>query len=255
MIIKTTIFFVTLIILIILFIIIRRNHHKTTIEIVVARYNEDLSWTLDEPFNRFTYIVYNKGVNEDFEKSRVSKIISLKNIGRNDHSYLYHIVHNYDSLSDIIVFFTGSVNIERKRPRAIKILEYIEKNKNAVIISDENFTNGPISQKLYGFELDSWCASDTQNSIAEGKDCNTQKSSFRPLGKWFSHYFHHTLTPQCVTYSGILSINKKDVLKHNKEWYTHLLHELEAGPNPEAGHYIERSWCSIFNISTTNIIL
>ena len=42
------------------------------IDIVISRYNEDLKWTLEEPFNEFQYIVYNKGDNEEFEKTFVS---------------------------------------------------------------------------------------------------------------------------------------------------------------------------------------
>ena len=38
-------------------------------DIIVSRYNEDLNWTKEEPFNRFSYIVYNKGNNDNFEKS------------------------------------------------------------------------------------------------------------------------------------------------------------------------------------------
>ena len=37
------------------------NENNINIEVVVARYNEDLSWTLEEPFNKFQYTVYNKG--------------------------------------------------------------------------------------------------------------------------------------------------------------------------------------------------
>ena len=44
------------------------------IDIVIARYNEDLEWTLDYPFNKYQYIVYNKGDNEDFVKTNVKKM-------------------------------------------------------------------------------------------------------------------------------------------------------------------------------------
>jgi hypothetical protein len=39
------------------------------IEIVVARFNEDLRWTCEFPFNHFQYIVYNKGNNDNFNSS------------------------------------------------------------------------------------------------------------------------------------------------------------------------------------------
>ncbi len=40
---------------------------------IIARYNEDLKWTLEFPFNQFNYIVYNKGVNMLFEKKTCNK--------------------------------------------------------------------------------------------------------------------------------------------------------------------------------------
>ena len=49
------------------------------VKIIVARYNEDLSWMEEPPFNKFRYIVYNKGINDDFEKCNVDKIIQLPN--------------------------------------------------------------------------------------------------------------------------------------------------------------------------------
>ena len=58
----------------------------TDVEIIIARYNESLSWTLLTPFNQFKYTVYNKGDNALFEKKHVSKIINLPNVGINDHT-------------------------------------------------------------------------------------------------------------------------------------------------------------------------
>jgi hypothetical protein len=42
--------------------------YMENIDIVVSRYNEDLKWMNEYPFNKFQYIVYNKGVNENFCK-------------------------------------------------------------------------------------------------------------------------------------------------------------------------------------------
>ena len=81
------------------------------IEIIVSRYNENLEWLNEEPFNKFRYIVYNKGVNDSFEKNNVKEIINLPNVGRCDHTYLYHIVNNFEKLGVINVFFPGSLNI------------------------------------------------------------------------------------------------------------------------------------------------
>ena len=68
--------------------------------IVVARYNEDIKW-LDE-FNNFNVHLYNKG-DDNLENST-----KLPNIGREAHTYLTHIVENYDNLDDVIIFTQGN---------------------------------------------------------------------------------------------------------------------------------------------------
>jgi len=81
------------------------------VNIIVSRFNEDLSWLNEDPFNKFTYIIYNKGDNDFFCKTNVIKIVNIKNVGKNDHTYLYHIITDYDTLANILVFFPGSLNI------------------------------------------------------------------------------------------------------------------------------------------------
>ena len=45
--------------------------------------------------------IYNKG------DSHIPNSISLHNVGRESHTYLYHIVNNWDKLADRTVFFQG----------------------------------------------------------------------------------------------------------------------------------------------------
>lgn len=68
--------------------------------IVVARYNEDLKWTKQYS----NVIIYNKGgkLNDD-----EYKYISLKNVGREGHTYYTHIYENYDNLTDYVIFLQG----------------------------------------------------------------------------------------------------------------------------------------------------
>ena len=80
------------------------------ISIIISRYNENLKWTLEYPYNKYKYIVYNKGNNDFFEKKNVINVINLPNVGRESHTYLYHIITNYDNLKDINVFLPGSID-------------------------------------------------------------------------------------------------------------------------------------------------
>jgi Protein of unknown function (DUF3431) len=70
-------------------------------QLVVAKYEEDVIWL--NQLNNIDYVVYNKG-NED------EKYISLPNIKRETHTYVYHLVHEYNNLHkyNYIIFTQGN---------------------------------------------------------------------------------------------------------------------------------------------------
>jgi hypothetical protein len=220
------------------------------IDIIVARYNEDLKWTLEFPFNKFKYIVYNKGINNDFEMENVKKVIPLENVGKCDHTYLYHIINNYDNLADINVFFPGSIDMIRKKKIARRILNEIQLTNKAVFIS---YHTNNIKKEFYNFELSSWKTSYYKNSMIN-QEITLKKSEIRPYGLWYSNLFGD-IEVSCFIYYGIFSISKKDIIQHPKTRYETLIKDLSDHSNPEVGHYFERSWCVVFHpLNDTNII-
>ena len=72
-------------------------------EIVLAHYNEDLTWILKEANHCH---VYHKGkiVIPDW---RFRQWEVLPNVGRESHTYLHHIIVNYDRLANVTVFLQG----------------------------------------------------------------------------------------------------------------------------------------------------
>jgi hypothetical protein len=75
---------------------------SSKVAIVIARYNENCKWAL--AYNDIT-IVFNKGKNNLPEFSR---IVNLKNKGREGDTYLHYILHNYYILPDRVIFVQGS---------------------------------------------------------------------------------------------------------------------------------------------------
>jgi hypothetical protein len=221
------------------------------IEIVVSRFNEDLKWTTTGIFNNYKYIVYNKGDNDNFEKSNVDKIIELKNVGKCDHTYLYHIITNYNNLSDITLFLPGSLDLIQKREKATELLDKIKKMNNAVFLG-EYYKN--IKNKFEKFCLDNWISSNRQN-FYKNNETALQLSEIRPFGQWYKDNFADEIV-NYVCYWGIFSIDKRDIIQHPISRYTKLLNQLSTSSNPEVGHYIERSWNAIFHpMINTNILL
>lgn len=214
---------------------------KKDIDIIIARYNEDLKWTLEKPFNKYQYIVYNKGTNNDFEKSRVKKIINLPNVGKCDHTYVYHIIKNYDNLSDIQLFLPGSVDMPHKKKIASKILYEIEERNKAVFIS---LNETDVLKNHYNTQFTEYMTTYEANRNIN-PEIYLKKSSIRPFGKWFENKFGN-IKVDCMIYYGVFSIDKNDILQHPKSRYENLIDDLSDHSNPEAGHYFERSWCAIF---------
>jgi hypothetical protein len=70
------------------------------IEIVVAKYREDISWT---KHLKYKVTVYNKNVQDNhlFERN-------LLNSGKDAHTHLHHIVTNWYTLSDYTIFLQGN---------------------------------------------------------------------------------------------------------------------------------------------------
>jgi hypothetical protein len=213
------------------------------IEIIVSRFNEDLSWTQETPFNLFQYIVYNKGNNDNFNKTNVKKIVNIENVGKNDHTYLFHIIENYANLSNIIVFFPGSLNLDYKKNKAKRILNNIIKSKFSMAYFVGEY-NTDLKKHFNNFTLDNWETSDKNNFLLNNES-TLKKCVIRPYGNWYTYFFGNT-NAHWSSLWGVYSVDKRDIIQHPVERYQRLLQTVNTHSNPEAGHYIERSWGVIF---------
>jgi len=236
------------IILLILAIIIVVKLKKTVetfdshIEIVISRYNEDLEWLKKKMFI-YPVTIYNKGNNDNFYKPKGCKVIKLPNVGRESHSYLYHVVNNYDKLSDLTVFLPGSADDKRKIKWVNKVINKIKKEAKTTFPAQER---GDIKKKFYNFELDNWESTHESNNKA-----NSEKklfpSNIRPFGKWYEAHFDKNV--KYSGYGGIFAVSDIHIKQYNKQYYKKLLKEIGVSSNPEVGHYFERAWVAVFGVT------
>lgn len=217
---------------------------KNGIEIVISRYNEDLKWTTEYPFNKYKYIVYNKGGNnEDYEKTNVLRSYNIKNQGKCDHTYLYHIVHNYDNMADIVVFLPGCINeCYFKFAKAKLIIDLLDKYNEAFFVVDYH-TNNSILEEYYYFKVDDY-KSMSQSNLEKNAEIKFRTSKTRPYGKWYEENFACKI--QDVSLFGIMAINKRDIYNHEKQYYYTFMKSLEGAINDELSHYFEKSWEAVF---------
>ena len=74
--------------------------------LIISRYDEDISWL--SSYETFNLYIYNKG--SRIKNYEFKNIINLKNVGRESHTWLYHIVNNYNKLDDINIFLQGRID-------------------------------------------------------------------------------------------------------------------------------------------------
>ena len=216
---------------------------QNEIELVVSRYNEDLEWLKEDPFNKYPVICYDKGSNNEYYQPTHMQKIHLENIGRIDHTILYHIITNYDSLATVSIFLPGSLNMEHKKAKAIQNIQEVETHKDSVFIG--YYHKAGVRNELYNFSLDEWKASDSKNA-SMNSETTLELAKERPFGKWYDSHFND-IRIDIVSFYGIFAVSKKHILQHPKSYYENLIKELSNSSNPEVGHYFERSWCAVFH--------
>lgn len=221
-----------------------------TCDLVIARYKEKLDWL--QQYKNYDFrniILYNK-YEPDNDKSckdlgatlngKDCIKINLANEGRCDHTYLYHIINNYDTLADVTIFSKGSSDMYRENKKLKFTVAKVFETRDTVMSNDTLAT--PIHVHAADFVLSRYKSTHPANNDT---DLTVKPASVRPFGKWYQHYFPGFSTIK-VVYAGIFSVSKEHIKQHPKSYYEMLIKEVEGHHNPEAGHYFERSWTTIF---------
>tara|TARA_B100000965_G_scaffold402721_1_gene429287 strand:- start:3135 stop:3845 length:711 start_codon:yes stop_codon:yes gene_type:complete len=211
------------------------------INIVVSRYDEDLSWLT--PFvSTFKITVYNKG--SQLTNSNFNKVIKLPNVGRESHTILSHIVNNYDSLDQYLIFLQGKIDdlypITFYHPK-----DYLPRLKKYQFSVGRLGMLGPLHWKDdLGIPYD-------KKYSKKWNNFNITRSSlgFRNFSKLL---FPEIPWLIATSYGGCFAVSRERVLIHKKSFYEHLLYLMSQSTNPIEGHYLERLWCYMF---TTNKLL
>ena len=220
------------------------------VDIVVSRYNENIEWLNNPPFtNNTTHVLlYEKGPN--ISNIPHAQSIHLPNVGRCDHTFLYHIINNYDSLPDVTVFLPGSALMDHKINNTQKVLDavtqYIDTHDINIIhrVQHDLCANTPVKH-LEDFVLDKWTTSNIENKTINDESA-LQPSPIRPFGKWFYQNLPNIELKSKVWYFAIFVVTKEQIRKHPIELYKRLIKYVDNHSNPEVGHYLERTWANLF---------
>ncbi|MDC3089405.1 DUF3431 domain-containing protein [Prochlorococcus sp. AH-716-N03] len=202
--------------------------------IIIARYNENIDWLLK--YQDFNVIIYNKG--SFIANKRLGEIITLPNVGRESHTWLYHIVSNYQNLDEVNIFLQGRID-------DLGVLAYqdLYKYQNECIRKGFSVRRfgilGPFHWVKYlGLEKNSKYKDQLTN-----KSLKEPEISFKELAQTFIPKIPlFTIT----NYGGCFAVSKELIKQHKVSLYRELLDILSANDNPLEGHYMERLWCYLF---------
>lgn len=219
---------------------------ECTRHIVIARYNEPIDWVNTLPDVKTTKIyLYNKGgddVSFAKQESQVT-VATLPNVGRESHTYLTHIIDNYDKLDpkDVTFFTQGGLSTHAHGP----IPKFIENTVSEALRIGINESRAiwhrliPQHQARATFRISEW----------PPKTPVTPNARNENFGQWFERCLGRPIPQQNVfkwIAAGTFAVRNDRILKHPKAFYEMLIAEVNDCNNPETGHFFERSWYYIF---------
>lgn len=184
------------------------------IDIVIARYKEDINWT--QNIKDKNIFIYNKFHNEK---------IHLPNVGREAHTYLYHIISNYYILNDITIFIQADPFHHCK--------DFFRIINNLNIDKDIQ----PLSKPTVEDEL---------------SKCRKDKA--HPYGLFLAYFMKLLFDIDMdikqtinVTYGAQFACTKNAILNRPIEFYKFLLNFVAYEECPIESYIFERLWLYIFN--------
>lgn len=230
-----------------------------SIDFVVARFAEDLRWLAAPIFHSAgtRVLVYNKGSSIDDSVVRClpprTTIRQLPNIGRDFHTYLTHITRAADAtsscdhdhtLADITVFLPASVgSIPEKQHILANVLDTLPG------VNPQHCALWPVDVSLLDefkhFVIEEYATRDPGN-LAINPERRLTPAKPRPFGLWLDAVIRGALEETGpVGMCGIMAATRASILRRPQAVYRRLLDTVSVGPNPEAGHYVERVWATL----------
>jgi len=210
---------------------------KNPCQLVLAHYQEDLQWVVEQNWDNV--VVYTKGpegptLNVDFPQ------IPLPNVGREAHTYLHHIVANYDDLADITIF--SQAGIADHAGDNVRLSSLASQAADAREHGMTGFSRKHRFRDwdgvVYRFK---WAE--------EVKSGTLGRASLTP-GKFYEWVFGCPPPPTIPFYYGaIIGVHRHAILARPRSFYERLLaHFVGLGhANPEENHYMERFWVAVFD--------
>ena len=159
--------------------------------------------------------------------------IKLKNVGREFHTFCYHIVQHYDNLPEKIIFTASTLEKHKREQRLLYLLNY----------EGDHFcdckVNASHGEKVIQDIPDNW-----SNTWYSGR--NLYPANPHGFKQWYLTHVGNIDSSKKRCGNGIFKTSGIRIRKRPIEFYKNLIKELEVDNAPEAVHYLERLVSVIF---------
>lgn len=205
---------------------------RPTLEIVVAKYQEDVSWINEwVPFvDKVT--IYDKSTDPVKSPHPKVSVVQLPNVGREGHTYAHHFVEHYDDLCDNVVCTQGKYDDHLSRADFEALVRGRE--QPAANGLDIPWSSSPM--KHFGWTVEH----------------NFQTATMQPMqpcemtmAKYFLTHVADDIVPEAELrwwFGAIFNAVATNVRRHPRSKYEGIRDSLAVGNNPEAAHMMERFW-------------
>jgi ankyrin repeat protein len=203
-------------------------------EVVIVRYNEDISWVADEfPCDKVT--IYNAG-NDTLESSPYYTEIKIPNIGYYEGKILLHIINNYHNLPDRILFLQAN-------PYDSYVFLPLARHKGKLNSTCNNIIakcnpNHNLKAESIGMQKFDW-----ETGInGKYKNFNYKDNNMLAFANKFLGPIEENFS---ICYASLFAVDKDIILSHRLEYYQSLASSINYAQYPIEAFYFERLWDAI----------
>ena len=199
-------------------------------EVVISQYNENLDWV--RPFADHA-LIYHKG-NDLGPAFQCYGWERLPNVGRESHTYLHHIITNYDQLADVTVFLPGKI-VDHKRHCFQNPSDFVSRAKRGFpcktggrfVIHDQNVVGKAFLHK---------------RKNAAFRVANMTFAAF------YSDIYERPPPPKGVRicWKACVAATRAMIRRHSLDFYKRAISHVDDYHHQEESHYFERLWYHIF---------
>jgi hypothetical protein len=250
------------------------------VEVVLAHHDEDLSWLQRLP-EHVHISIYTKGAQVDLNNPFVSKasIQHVPNVGRETHTYLHHIVQNYERLADWTVFSqAGEPSFGYKGHRSggghlmagDDFAKYLVPHSSGARFVYTSVVHLPSTNHLLRA---AYCIDDEMLEGGAAKTCPTQASYWTPWwdigdvmknyiaskvesqhGEQIMDFYHKYINPahtgdEVIAFfpqGARFAVSRETIHRRPKVDYELLLATVSKDVDPYAGYFMEWLWSELF---------